>query len=47
MLSKEDSHKKSLKVAFLDLYDSLERKLKRHAPRDYIRWMPKTSLWLY
>lgn len=41
MLSKEDSHKKSPKVAFLELYDSLERKLKRHAPRDYITWMSK------
>jgi len=34
-------HKKSPKVAFLELYDALERKLKRHAPRDYIIWMSK------
>lgn len=41
MLSEEDVHKKSPKVAFLELYDALERKLKRHAPRDYITWMSK------
>jgi hypothetical protein len=41
MLSEEEVHKKSPKVAFLELYDALERKLKRHAPRDYITWMSK------
>ena len=41
MLSKKDSYKKSPKVAFLELYDALERRLKRHAPRDYIAWMSK------
>jgi len=41
MISEEDVHKKSPKVAFLQLYDALERKLKRHAPRDYIIWMTK------
>ncbi len=48
MNSEEDVHKKSPKVAFLELYDALERKLKRHAPRDYITWMSKrlTESWL-
>ena len=41
MISEEYVHKKSPKVAFLELYDALERKLKRHAPRDYITWMSK------
>ena len=41
MPSEGDVHKKSPKVAFLELYDALERKLKRHAPRDYITWMSK------
>jgi len=41
MLSEEEAHEKSPKVAFLELYDALERKLKRHAPRDYIIWMSK------
>ena len=41
MISEEYVHKKSPKVAFLELYDALERKLKRHAPRDYIIWMSK------
>jgi hypothetical protein len=41
MPSEEDGDRKSPKVAFLELYDALERKLKRHAPRDYITWMSK------
>ena len=41
MFSDGHSRKKSPKVAFLELYDALERKLKRHAPRDYITWMSK------
>jgi hypothetical protein len=41
MISEEYVRKKSPKVAFLELYDALERKLKRHAPRDYIIWMSK------
>jgi hypothetical protein len=48
MLSEEEAHKKSPKVAFLELYDALERKLKRHAPRDYISYMSKrlSESWL-
>jgi len=48
MVSEGDIRKKSPKVAFLDLYDALEGKLKRHAPRDYIIWMSKrlTESWL-
>ena len=41
MLSEEYIKKKSPRVALLELYDALERKLKRHAPRDYITWMSK------
>lgn len=41
MISEEAVRKKSPKVALLELYDALERKLKRHAPRDYITWMSK------
>lgn len=48
MLSEEIVLKKSPKVAYLELYDALERKLKRHAPRDYIICMSKrfTESWL-
>jgi hypothetical protein len=41
MLSEEFAKRKSPKVALLELYDTLERKLKRYAPRDYITWMSK------
>ena len=41
MIPEEYVRKKSPKVALLELYDALERKLKRHAPRDYIIWMSK------
>ncbi|HUV41557.1 MAG TPA: hypothetical protein VMW23_07210 [Sedimentisphaerales bacterium] len=41
MVSEGDVYKKSPRVAFLQLYDALERKLKQHAPRDYITWMAK------
>jgi hypothetical protein len=41
MIPEEYVHKKSPKVALLELYDALKRKLKRHAPRDYIIWMSK------
>jgi len=41
MLSERDARKQSPKVAFLELYDALKRKLKRHAPRDYNLWMSK------
>jgi hypothetical protein len=41
MIPGEDVHKKSPRVAFLKLYDALKRKLKRHAPRDYIICMSK------
>ncbi len=41
MVSEEHVRNKTPKVAFLELYDALERKVKRHAPRDYITWMSK------
>jgi len=39
---------KTSKVAMLELYDALERRLKRYRPRDYITWMSKqlAASWL-
>ncbi len=33
--------KKTSRVAMLEFYDALEKRLKRHRPRDYITWMSK------
>jgi len=32
---------KTSKVAMLELYDALEKRLKRHRPRGYMTWMSK------
>ena len=41
MMMKEEGPTKTSKVAMLELYDALERRLKRHRPRDYITWMSR------
>jgi hypothetical protein len=38
---KDEKLSKTPKVAMLELYDALEKKLKRHRPREYIGWMAK------
>jgi len=40
-MMKEEKLTKTSKVAMLELYDALEKRLKRHRPRDYITCMSK------